>query len=155
MAWTKTSVIIEDQVRAREDPGGVKELIRATANTDTKRVAISLPQDPAQAGKSQAHDFAVWLRGWRVFFRRPSGDKITRFGPFSAYAKPTGDVKKVFIVRGPWNKAFLEELEAFPTPGVKDDQVDSTSDAFNTISDNLRQPKPTGKLEVINESDRS
>jgi predicted phage terminase large subunit-like protein len=36
-------------------------------------------------------------------------------------------------VRGPWNEAFLAELENFPE-GLHDDQVDAASDAFDELA---------------------
>ena len=55
-----------------------------------------------------------------------SGDKQTRFGPFSAQA----EAGNVFVLRGGWNEAWFEALEAFPD-GRHDDDADSTSRAFN------------------------
>ena len=42
----------------------------------------------------------------------------------------SGNVK---MIRGPWNKAFKEELRQFPRGKYKD-QVDSASDAFNELA---------------------
>jgi phage terminase large subunit-like protein len=36
------------------------------------------------------------------------------------------------VVRGIWNAAFLDELQAFPN-GSKDDQVDALSRAFGMV----------------------
>ena len=38
----------------------------------------------------------------------------------------------VRIVRGAWNRAYTEELRAFPA-GNKDDQVDASADAFGKL----------------------
>jgi predicted phage terminase large subunit-like protein len=55
-----------------------------------------------------------------------SGSKEARAFSFSAQWN-VGNFK---LVRGPWNKAFKEELRQFPR-GKNNDQVDSGSDAFN------------------------
>lgn len=128
-------VVIEDVERFRSDPGTTENRIIATANSDGKDVIVGLPQDPGQAGKWQASYMVKKLMGFRVQVERESGDKVTRFGPFSAQAK-NGNV---WIVRGKWNAEYFSELEAFPTKGIHDDQVDGTSGAFdganNTGSD--------------------
>jgi phage terminase large subunit-like protein len=36
------------------------------------------------------------------------------------------------MLRGVWNKLFIEELRLFPN-GVNDDQVDALSDAYNNF----------------------
>jgi phage terminase large subunit-like protein len=44
-------------------------------------------------------------------------------------------------VKGPWNEAFLNELELFDaTRNCKDDQVDAASDAFVTLARNIQMP---------------
>ncbi len=39
----------------------------------------------------------------------------------------------LILVRGLWNPALLDELEAFPN-GLHDDQVDASSGAFTELS---------------------
>ena len=132
---------VTDQTWERGSPQKVRDLIRNTASQDGKRVGISLPQDPGQAGKSQGLDFVKMLAGYRVIVTpeaRNIGDqaltpsrasaKITRFSPFSAQAEG-GNVK---ILRGEWNTRFFEELEAFPE-ARHDDCPDSTSRAFAAL----------------------
>jgi len=139
-----------DQIWERGSPQKVRDLIKNTASQDGKGVAISLPQDPAQAGKSQALDFVKMLTGYRVSTTteaRNTSDqsptpsklsaKITRFSPFSAQAEG-GNVK---ILRGPWNTRFFEELEAFPD-AKHDDCPDSVSRAFAGLIAPPEPPKP-------------
>lgn len=89
------------------------------------------PQDPGQAGKSQMKYFQTMLDGVPVRSTPEVGDKITRFSPFSA----TAQAGRVKILRGPWNNRWFANLEAFPDPKSKDDDVDSTSRAFNSFLD--------------------
>ena len=44
----------------------------------------------------------------------------------------------VDLLKAPWNDVFLRELEAFPTPGVHDDQVDAFTDAMLTLMEARR-----------------
>jgi len=116
--------------RDRLSPSGVERLIKNTADADGKRVEISLPQDPGQAGKSQVASLTKMLVGFNVRSSPESGDKITRFSPFSAQA----EAGNVFVIRGPWNEDWFNELEGFPE-GSHDDDADSTSRAFNALLD--------------------
>lgn len=114
----------------RQSPLHVREAIRNLAAQDGKAVAIGLPQDPGQAGKSQAQDYARMLAGYRVTTRQETGDKATRFGPFSAQC----EAGNVTFLRGPWNEEFFSALEGFPD-AKHDDHADACSGAFNLLMD--------------------
>ena len=132
-------IYIVDVERAQLGPDGVEKRITQTAELDGKSVAIRLPQDPGQAGKSQAKNFITKLSGFNVKAETVSGDKITRAQPFAAQVN-IGNVK---MLRGDWNKAFIEELRNFPN-GKHDDQVDAGSDAFNELNEARVGKKPAG-----------
>lgn len=114
-------------------PHGVRALLKNTATQDGQETTISLPQDPGQAGKDQKGNLASHLTGFNVRFSPESGDKITRFSPFSAQA----EAGNVAVVRGDWNEAWFSALEGFPE-AKHDDDADSTSRAFNALA----EPKP-------------
>ena len=132
-------IYIVDVQHAQLGPDGVEKRIKQTAELDGKSVAIRLPQDPGQAGKAQAKNFITKLSGFNVKAETVSGDKITRAQPFAAQVN-VGDVK---MLRGDWNKAFIEELRNFPN-GKHDDQVDAGSDAFNELNEARTPKKPAG-----------
>lgn len=111
--------------RTRESGAGVRRTIKNTATDDGPTVQIDLPQDPGQAGKAQAQDMIAMLAGYNVHASPETGDKETRAEPFAAQAE-AGNVK---LVQGPWNAAYLDELELFPAGKYKD-QVDASSRAF-------------------------
>ena len=113
----------------RRSPHKVREAIKNLAAQDGPGVSIGLPQDPGQAGKSQARDLAAMLAGYTVRITRESGDKITRFSPFSAQC----EAGNVTLLRGPWNEELLNHLEAFPTAS-HDDHADAASGAFNLLA---------------------
>lgn len=121
--------IVLDHVRDRNTPHEIERLIRNTATQDGYSVEVSLPQDPAQAGKWQAATFIKLLAGYTARATPESGDKATRFGPFSAQC----EAGNVDVLRGEWNEEWFMNLEAFPE-AVHDDDADSTSRAFNTLS---------------------
>ncbi|WP_028000513.1 phage terminase large subunit [Sinorhizobium arboris] len=91
----------------RLSPTGVERLIKNTAEADGKEMHISLPQDPGQAGKSQVTNLTKLLAGFTVRATPESGDKTTRFSPFSAQA-----AGNVWVLRGPWNETWFSSLEA-------------------------------------------
>ena len=132
-------IYIVDVQRAQLGPDGVEKRIKQTAQIDGKSVAIRLPQDPGQAGKAQAKNFVTMLSGFNVEAKAVSGDKITRAQPFAAQVN-VGNVK---MLRGDWNKDFIDELRNFPN-GKHDDQVDAGSDAFDEVNEPPRAKPSTG-----------
>lgn len=108
-------------------PGGVERMVKNTAEQDGREVEIDIPQDPGQAGKAQVAAYAKLLMGYRMQSSPESGDKVTRFGPFSSQA----EVGNVYIVRGAWNEKLITDLENFPDSGK--DRADAVSRAFNRL----------------------
>jgi predicted phage terminase large subunit-like protein len=127
---TDKTYYILDHVKDRIGPMEVKRLILNTASRDGIDVEIRIPQDPGSAGKAQVLDLTKMLSGYNVRSGPVTGDKITRFTGFSAQAE-AGNVK---IVRGRWNADYIQTLEGFPE-AAHDDDVDSTSEAFNALID--------------------
>src|ERR1700745_3267037 len=88
-----------DMVRGRANPGDIDRLLLNTATQDSNRVRVGFGKDPGQAGKSQALHLVRALSGFTVVAAPESGDKLTRFGPFSSQCR-AGNVK---MRRGSWN----------------------------------------------------
>lgn len=124
-------VWIIDQVRVRETPGKVEKTVKNTASQDGKRPHIIIEEEPGSSGKFTSNRFIKLLRGYVVKADRPTGNKEVRANPYASYAE-AGNIK---IVRGPWNKVFLDEHEAFPNPDVHDDTVDSASGGFKYLTE--------------------
>ena len=122
-----------DMVRARANPGDVERLLLNTAEQDGKRVRIGFGQDPGQAGKSQALHLVRALDGFTVRAAPESGDKLTRFGPFSSQCR-AGNVK---IRRGAWNEELFRVLEGFPDL-AHDDEVDACSGAMEMLNPQMK-----------------
>lgn len=116
--------------RFRADGAVVKTTLKNTATQDGSGVRIRLPQDPGQAGKSQAQDFIRLLVGYTVTALPVTGDKVTRAEPAGAQVA-AGNVK---LLKGDWNEAFLAELASFPR-GNHDDMVDAFADAVLEVSE--------------------
>jgi predicted phage terminase large subunit-like protein len=124
---------VADRIKFRGTPLEVERAILNTASADSRKVRVGLPQDPGQAGKAQARRFAALLAGYSVSIAPESGDKVTRFEPFSAQC----EAGNVHVVRGQWNDDWFDCLEAFPD-AKHDDDADSASGAFNRL---LASPK--------------
>jgi predicted phage terminase large subunit-like protein len=114
----------------RKSPHHVCAAIRNMAAQDGPEVAVGLPRDPGQAGKSQILALAGMLAGYSVHARAESGDKPTRFGPFSAQC----EAGNVLFLRGDWNEEFFDQLEGFPD-SAHDDHADACSGAFNRLTE--------------------
>jgi predicted phage terminase large subunit-like protein len=133
-----------DLVRARANPGDVERLLRNTAEQDGNRVRIGFGQDPGQAGKSQALHLVRALSAYTARGALESGDKLTRFGPFSSQCR-AGNVK---IRRGAWNEELFRVLEGFPDL-AHDDEVDACSGALEMLNPNS---KDWGYIEWLREA---
>ncbi|WP_126284511.1 phage terminase large subunit [Burkholderia stagnalis] len=116
--------------RLRGSPAKVEEAIRNIAAQDGARVRIGLPQDPGQAGKAQARYMIGSLAGFAVTARAERGDKITRFGPFSAQC----EAGNIDYVRGPWLDEHFNALEGFPD-ALHDDDADASGGALGMFLD--------------------
>ncbi len=124
---------IEHVTRFRGSPGSVRRSLLNIASQDGDDVMVDGPQDPGQAGKAQAQDFAALLVGYDVRFSPESGDKVLRAEPFSAQCE-AGNVK---LVKGNWNEDYLDESEFFPN-GFKD-QIDAAARAFRRLVKMMKQ----------------
>jgi predicted phage terminase large subunit-like protein len=123
-------LVVLDVRRFRGGPHEVEETILETARLDGREVTIGLPQDPGQAGKQQVAWLTTRLAGFRVTAGPETGSKITRAGPAAAQV----EAGNMSVVRGVWNRAFVDELRDFPG-GRKDDQVDALARALAMLAD--------------------
>ncbi len=120
--------------RWRENPGEIRRLVKATADADTRRVKVTIPQDPGQAGKDQAIQYVTLLGGFEVLAEPQSGDKMSRAMGFAAQASVGNVILVEDPAEQPWIPDFLVEITSFPT-GAHDDQVDAVSSAYNRLTD--------------------
>jgi len=120
---------ITDALRGQWDTASRDRTIRQTAELDQMACRQVGEQEPGSGGKESAENFIRLLAGLPVKVERSTANKQERADPFSSQVN-AGNVK---LVRGPWNKAFIEELRTFPF-GSHDDQVDAASLAFNELN---------------------
>lgn len=130
--------VIKHAQRERYGPTDVENFVKSMAKLDGPYVKVRMPKDPGQAGKAQANAFAKVLAGYVCRFVPPSGSKVMRAEPLASQ----GGAGNLFIVDGPWNEEFIEELCLFPN-GAHDDWVDAASDAFDELAN------PRGRADSI------
>ncbi len=120
---------VEDVRRGQLSSFNAENLVKQTAELDGKSVKIWMEQEPGSAGKKAIDAFARLLSGYSFRGERSTGSKEVRADPFAAQCE-AGNVK---LVRGAWNREYLEELALFPK-GDHDDQVDASSGAFSKLA---------------------
>jgi len=120
---------IEDVQRGQWNTAARDRNIRQTAELDGLSVKQIGEQEPGSGGLESAQNFIRLLSGFSVSTERSTANKQERADPFSSQVN-AGNVR---IVKGDWNRAFIEELRQFPQ-GKHDDQVDATSLAFNLLN---------------------
>lgn len=121
---------IENVLRFQKTPRYVEALVRQTADTDGRSVDVWMEQEPGSGGKNTIdHYRRNILPEYHFRGNCPQGSKIERAMPLSSQAE-AGNIK---LVRGHWNKDFLDEIELFPNGKFKD-QIDSASGAFDMLA---------------------
>lgn len=133
------SLFVADVRRGQWGPAERDARILATAREDGPRVEVWLPQDPGQAGLSQRPHYGRLLQGYTINFERETEKKETRWDPYVSQV----EAKNVYLVRGPWNRAFLDEHEMAPSGRVKD-QVDAMAGAYYALIIQPDQAPPMG-----------
>lgn len=127
---------IEDMQRGQWLPADNERVIAHCAREDPEGTVIYIELEPGASGKANFDHYARnVLSGYHVRSLPATGDKQSRAAPLSA-AVANGIIR---IVKADWNRALLDELNAFPQ-GVHDDQVDALAHAYATLSQRPPQP---------------
>ena len=127
--------VVADVVRGQWSAHDVRSLIAETARTDPRGTVVVLPQDPGQAGKAQAQQYAAMLAGHHVVLEPQTGSKVVRATGWAAQQQAGNAV----LVAGPHRDALVAEHQAFDR-GTHDDMVDACSSAFNHLVGATSQP---------------
>jgi predicted phage terminase large subunit-like protein len=118
-----------DMVRGRWNADVRERKIKKTAIRDGRKTRIVIEQEPGSGGKESAQNTIRNLAGFSIVKERPTGDKIFRADPYSVQVNEGN----VVLVRGAWNKEYINELKHFPMSRFKD-QVDASSMAFAKLN---------------------
>jgi len=103
-------------------------LDRDLARCGAKRLSTWIEQEPGSSGKEAVDATIKNLAPHKVKADRVSGDKETRAEGLATQT----EIQNVFLLKGDWNKDFIEELKKFPRGKFKD-QVDAASGAFHKL----------------------
>lgn len=134
MAHHEGKYYVLDQIRERLDPEQVERLVFQTAELDGPAVHVTIEQEPGASGKMLVEYFIRELAGYKVEGQVASGDKVVRAQPFAGQL----NAGNVILLKGPWNRAWLQEHAQF-NQGRYDDQVDSSSGAFSKLAQQRRR----------------
>lgn len=122
---------VADVIKEKGSPAAIESIIRQTAELDGKSVEIFMEQEPGSSGDNTiSHYTRNILCGYSFKGVRSTGSKTERAKPLSAALENNN----VMLVRGAWNREFIDECVIFPQKGYHDDQVDAASGAFQQLN---------------------
>jgi predicted phage terminase large subunit-like protein len=127
------SYIVEHAVAEWWVPGDRDNAIKATAEADTPRCKVLIEEEGGSGGPTQNQALIKRLAGWdaeSIKVTGGDGDKIKRAGPFASQCK----IGNVYLVRGPWNESYLNELHVAQEKARLLDQLDASSLGFNWLA---------------------
>lgn len=133
---------VEDVVRGQWTAHPRNEKIKQVAELDRQKygdIKTYVEQPPGLA-KESTDTVIRLLAGFSAYADPVRGDKTERAEPFKAQCE-AGNVK---LIKGEWNRKYIDELTAFPA-GKNDDQVDGSSGAFNKLTKRSEKPKPQSR----------
>ena len=128
MKTTKNYFYVIDVKRGQWSTDDRERIIRATAEADGADVVVYIEQEPGSGGKESAESTVRNLAGFACYPNSPQGDKPHRADPYSVQVN-YGNVR---LLRGDWNREYIEEFRYFPFSTYKD-QVDASSGAFTKL----------------------
>jgi len=103
--------------------------MKQIAAEDGTAVPIWEEEEGGSSGKDVSVYHTRMMAGYPFRAERSTGSKEVRAAPFAAQA----EAGNVYLVRAPWNNAYIDELCMFPN-GANDDQVDASSLAFSKVA---------------------
>jgi len=126
---------VEHVVHGKWLPGDRDRVIRQTAETDGEYTSVVIEEEPGSGGKAQNENLIRMLAGFRVESIKVTGDKFVRAGAFASQCQ----AGNVFLVRGPWNAAYIDQLHAADPENdeLLIDMMDASSLGFNAL---VRKP---------------
>lgn len=122
---------VEHVLRGQWGPAefeGPQGLFINTIRSDPPWTRQREEEEGGSAGKKVTAAHGLLTQGYDFLGVRSTGDKVTRAMNFVSQVA-LGNVR---LVKGEWNRAYIDELCLFPN-GRYDDQVDASSLAYNEI----------------------
>ena len=125
--------MVINSIKLRGTPQTIKKTIKTTTQMDAINyglVSTVVEQEGGASGVWTIDDIVLDLAGFVVSGRPSRRDKKERAAPFSSQCESG----HVWLICGPWITDWMDSHEAFPTQGIHDDDVDSTSGAFGELT---------------------
>jgi predicted phage terminase large subunit-like protein len=121
-------IVVMDQIKERVEPAAADELMDETALLDGRSCLVRWEREGGASGKRDSYQIATRMKGFDAEGIPPEGDKIVRAKGLASQAR----AGNVYLLAGPWNETFKNDLHSFPT-GTHDDVPDSASGAYNCL----------------------
>lgn len=121
-------VVIVDVTQQWLTPAAVNTTFQARAAADGLGTPQRWQRDPGQAGEYQNQALRSLLPGYDAKGVVSTLSKLERANPLSRAA----EFGEVYLLLGPWNNGFINELVSFPD-GAHDDQVDAAAIAYMVL----------------------
>lgn len=123
-------VYIGHVIRKKCEYPDAKALVLQTAQVDGRGVKIGI--EDSSSGTALVQDLRrdPEASGLTLFLVPVAADKVARAGPWASRA--AGGL--VRVLPGAWVSDFLDECDGFPEKGLKDDQVDAVSGAYEMLA---------------------
>lgn len=123
-------LVCADMNTFRKNPAGTQAEVRQTAARDGRRVKILMEQEPGSSGKTVIHNWQTQsLAGFSVIGMRKTGPKHEYWMALARFSA----TQPMLLVRGQWNKHFIEQLTNLPVG--HDDEADAVSQAFAHLTE--------------------
>ncbi len=134
----KNRIVIMHIERGQWSPGETEVRVSNTAEMDGKEIPVLIEQETPSAGKHVVTHYNRRMIGFDV--RGVPSGASTELGPLAGMA----EVGNVLIVRGSWNKAFLDEISVYPM-GRHDDQAKAVGGGVNKLIEMQQDKLPKGR----------
>jgi len=106
-------------------------MIKTCAELDGASCLAFVEQEPGSGGKESAErTIDDTLDGYAAFTDKVTGSKIIRAEHYAVQVEKGN----IYLIKGEWNKKFLDEHKRFLTSKFKD-HVDASTGAFNNLAD--------------------
>ncbi len=129
--WGMNKFIITDVRRFRKTPYENEQEIELAASIDGIECAVRMEEEGGSSGISLvSHYMRNVMMGYNFAGVKSQKKKIIRWAPLSKAIQ----AGCVFLLKGDWNTAFIDELDACRGEDEKNDQADAASGAFNELN---------------------
>ena len=125
----KGDVYVQHAKGVKKSAGKVLVWMKQCADNDPRGTIVDFPQDPGGAGKGQVAQIGKLLVGHSFKYSPETGDKEDRAQPAAAQQ----ELGNMYLVRGPWNAEYIDELSRHPKGRYKD-LGDATARMFTRLT---------------------